>query len=99
MEAAPWVIEKVKSLEAELKIAKAFHRVAVSERDAAYSDLPKLSGKVPCVFNRAVWEVELEKFAKEIDEEIAHQIEEDKCEESIERMRGIYSSNAKDSHE
>lgn len=38
-EAAPWVVEAVKKLEAELAIARLFHRVAVEERDDALTYL------------------------------------------------------------
>lgn len=33
VEAAPWVIEEVKKIEAELACANSFYKVAVSERD------------------------------------------------------------------
>jgi hypothetical protein len=55
-EAAPWVVDEVKKLEAELDVAEAFHRVAVSQRNQAYDELRKHSGTIGAVFDRDVWD-------------------------------------------
>lgn len=55
-EAAPWVIDEVKRLEAELEVAQVFHRVTVCQRDAAYAELRKHKGTIGAVFDRDVCE-------------------------------------------
>ena len=46
VEAAPWVIEEIKKLEAELEVAQKFHKVAVQQRDQAHQEITSLRGEV-----------------------------------------------------